>query len=340
MKNKNIKKLILALALASTTLGPTIDKAYATETTSLSEYEEVYENFTQAIEDAKAVKNSYKYINADDYYKKKLDDALAGAEQVKENISPNTVSDDAKINMATSTTYIKFAITDLNGEKASVGELKDLIESHNDFLASDAYKNATIKQKEAYLDAHDKADRVRTIYNYDEESLSKTMVDSYTKDLREAKANIAESYAPVEIKAILKEEIEKASPLRDKGVSYTQKSFDTFMSALRLAETSVEDKSNIKSATEYKEIAETLKSARLALVEVKMSDEKLEAVIKKLEEAIDTNKIAIKSGQTLLEIAPKQVAPVKDKLIKIMEDAREVIEKSEAYLEKIKGIRG
>ena len=69
-------------------------------------------------------------------------------------------------------------------------------------------------------------------------------------------------------------------------------------------------------------------------------NEKLDELIAKLEKAIDNNKIAIKSGETLLEIAPKTVAPVKDKLLKLIKDAKETIEKSEQYLNELKGIKG
>lgn len=62
--------------------------------------------------------------------------------------------------------------------------------------------------------------------------------------------------------------------------------------------------------------------------------------IKLLEEAVMKNKIAVESAEFLLENAPKQVAPVKDKLIKQINNAKMIIEKSEKLLEKARKIEG
>ncbi len=60
-----------------------------------------------------------------------------------------------------------------------------------------------------------------------------------------------------------------------------------------------------------------------------------EDYIRRLEEAIKEHKIAIKAAEFLLENAPKQVAPVKDKLIKLIYKGKIIIEKSENLLNKI-----
>ncbi len=57
-----------------------------------------------------------------------------------------------------------------------------------------------------------------------------------------------------------------------------------------------------------------------------------------LEVAVSKNKVAVKSAEFLLENAPKQIAPVKDKLIRQIEKAKKIIEKSEKLLERAKKI--
>lgn len=61
----------------------------------------------------------------------------------------------------------------------------------------------------------------------------------------------------------------------------------------------------------------------------------LKKYIDQLKEAMMENKIAIKSAEFLLENAPKQVAPVKDKLIKLVENANNIIERSQNILKKL-----
>lgn len=61
----------------------------------------------------------------------------------------------------------------------------------------------------------------------------------------------------------------------------------------------------------------------------------LKKYINQLKEAMMENKIAIKSAKFLLENAPKQVAPVKDKLIKLVENAKNIIERSQNLLKKL-----
>lgn len=341
MKKNNIKKVMLALALAAVAVGPSIEKSYATESTSTqANYYEIYDNFKKAINDAKAIKSNYKYINANDSNQRMLNNALNQAEFLNAKVSRYLVDDGAKINMINATTDIKYALSLLNGEKATVAPIKEQLDKHQDFIDSTSFKNATQKAKQQYLDAYEKANRYYVLNRQDESSVSKVLVDGYVKNLKNAKAAIDDAYAPVANKEMLKEEIALASKLRNDADKYTEKSFETFKSALRLAETSIEDKSTIKTAAEYKEIAETLRSARLALVEKEVKNEKLEELKEKLKKAIDKNKIAVQSAEFLLENAPKQVAPVKDKLIKLLTDAKETIRKSEEYLNELKGIKG
>src|SRR5574344_2047166 len=97
MKNNNIKKVMLALALAAVAVGPTVGESFATESTSQeSNYYEVYDNFQKAISDAKAIKNNYKYINADYSNQRVLDKALSEAELLNSKVKRTVISDTAK----------------------------------------------------------------------------------------------------------------------------------------------------------------------------------------------------------------------------------------------------
>lgn len=60
--------------------------------------------------------------------------------------------------------------------------------------------------------------------------------------------------------------------------------------------------------------------------------------INRLKEAVAENKISVKAGEFLLEKAPKQIAPVKDKLTMLVNNAKGIIEKSEKVLTKLEGL--
>ena len=60
--------------------------------------------------------------------------------------------------------------------------------------------------------------------------------------------------------------------------------------------------------------------------------------INRLKEAVAENKISVKAGEFLLEKAPKQIAPVKDKLTMLINNAKGIIEKSEKVLTKLEGL--
>ena len=74
----------------------------------------------------------------------------------------------------------------------------------------------------------------------------------------------------------------------------------------------------------------------------KKIDEAKKKEIKKhiisLKEAVAENKISVKSGEFLLENAPKQIAPVKDKLTMLINNAKYIIEKSEKVMTKLEGL--
>lgn len=339
MKNNKLKKIILALALASVALAPSIKEAYATETTtSEKNYLEIYQEFKNTIKEAQEIKQNYKYKNADFYYQRGLDQDLKDAEALEEKVSKSAPSDEAKINMATSTGNLKFAIKALNGQKASSKELDELLAEYEKFMKSDAFEHATLKQKTAYMDAYDKAKNYKILYGRDENTLEKVKLDAHTKAIKDAKAAIVDAYAPAENKSVLKKEIALAAVLRDKKDKYTEKSFETFLSALRLAETSVEDKSTMKTAKEYKDIADTLRNARLALVE--KEDENTKELIRSLEEAVEQNEVTVRAVNLLFELSPKKVEGVKDKLLAELEESKQLQKEAREMIAYLKGIKG
>lgn len=61
-----------------------------------------------------------------------------------------------------------------------------------------------------------------------------------------------------------------------------------------------------------------------------------EEQIEELKKSIEANKTAKKSAENLIAIAPKTVAPVRDKLDNLIKKADDIIKRSEAVLEKIK----
>lgn len=61
-----------------------------------------------------------------------------------------------------------------------------------------------------------------------------------------------------------------------------------------------------------------------------------EEQIEELKKSIEANKTAKKSAENLIAIAPKTVAPVRDKLDDLIKKADDIIKRSEAVLEKIK----
>lgn len=61
-----------------------------------------------------------------------------------------------------------------------------------------------------------------------------------------------------------------------------------------------------------------------------------EEQIEELKKSIQANKTAKKSAENLIAMAPKTVAPVRDKLDNLIKKADDIIKRSEAILEKIK----
>lgn len=340
MKKNNIKKIVVAVALAATVFGPKVEKVFATETVLSSQgYYDAYINLEKTINEAVKLKSSYKYINARDYYQKALDREIIGAKEVYNRSALNILSDTTKLNLLNATGDLKLAMDALDGEKASIKELKELVGANDEFVKSFAFTAATKTQREAYLKAYHKAyDFV--VLNDSNDNINKVLADSYYKDLKDKKEVITKAYAPFENKVLLKEEIAISAKLRNDASKYTKKSFDSFLSALRIAETSVEDKATTKTAVEYKELTDALKSARLALVENKVEDEKVKLQRKRLEKSLEENRIAVKAAKLLLDITPEKVKPVKAELVKLIKNSEALAVKAEEALKKLDGIKG
>lgn len=340
MKKNNATKILLALALATAVVGPKIETSYATETVTLEkDYKSVYEDLEAAIKKANEVRNTYKYINASPYIKIRFDYAITNAEDLIKSLDKNKASEKARLNMYSAMGDLRINSDALNGEKTSIKELEELLNANEDFTKSYAFKYASQSEKDAYLDAFNEAYRFY-LYNADDENVSQRKVKAVTDKIKLAKNVITKTYAPLESKQALKDEIAVASQLRNDGSKYTSKSFDSFISALRLAETSVEDKSNIKTAEEYKELTATLKSARLALVKKDELDKDKKLQIKRLEEAKEKNKTSIEAARLLLDIAPEKVKDVKGELLQLIKESEELVEMADKVINELKGIKG
>lgn len=344
MKKNNLKKAMLALMIASAAIVPSIKESHATTTTSTSVdmgtiYFNTLADLRKSIENAKVLKNKYQYLNAGTYYQQNFDNRLKSAEDLEKTLPAYSTDVDKYEKIKDAKAYLDQAIKDLDGKKVSTEDLDKLVKDDTNFMNSDAYKNAKSTEKTAYINAFNEA-RSFLLLNTDNEKISSSKLYTLTKNLEDARNKITNDYAPIANKDALKAEIKTSSALRTEADKYTKASFDAFISALRLAETSVEDKSSKKTAAEYKELTEALKTAREALVKVNKRSGAYESLIKNLEEAIKRNKIAISSAEFLLAKAPKQVAPVKGKLESLLKKSKADIEKAEKKLNELNGIKG
>ena len=338
MKNNNFKKVLLAAAIAATVFGPKVEKVFATETTSSSlSYYDAYINLEKTINEAIKLKESNIYKNARDFYQKALDSKIIESKAVLEKSALSILNDATKLNLIKSAGDLKLAMDALDGEKASIKELNELVNANAEFVKSLAFTTATEAQREDYLKAYNKAYKF-VIMNANNDNINKILADSYYKELKDKKEVITKAYAP--FKVLLKEEIAISAKLRNDASKYTKKSFDSFLSALRIAETSVEDKATTKTAVEYKELTDALKSARLALVENKVEDEKVKLQRKRLEKSLEENRIAVKAAKLLLDITPEKVKPVKAELVKLIKNSEALAVKAEEALKKLDGIKG
>lgn len=341
MKKTNIKKVLLALALATAVVGPAVDKAYATDSVEIDlEYIKIYNELKLALKKAKEEKASYKYLNGSYVSQKGLDAAISDAEELLGKINSSTGIQKTRIAILNATTNLNEAMARLDGNKASIKELKELLDDNRAFTESSSFIYATKAEKDAYVKAYEEANSFVIYYGYDESKLSEAKVAALVKNLKDARMAITKAYEPLENKLALKEEIALASKLRNDGDKYTKKSFDTFLAALKLAETSVEDKAKMKTAAEYKEITETLKSARLALVKNEEIDKDKQRQIKRLEEAKQKNKTSVEAARLLLDIAPEKVKDVKGQLLKLIKESEDLVKMADKLINDLKGIKG
>lgn len=346
MKNNNIKKVILAAALVASVFGPKVEKAYATNTITVSQdYYDAYSGLQNTIKKAKELKESYRYVNARDFYQRALDRQIRESEDVLNQayrniaLDRNLANETSRLILVKSTGDLKLAMDALDGKKASISELKELVNANADFVKSYAFTTATKTEREEYLNAYNKAYQFVVIYGSDD-NINKTLADSYYKELKEKKEAITKAYEPIENKVLLKEEIAISAKLRNDASKYTKKSFESFLSALRLAETSVEDKASKKTALEYKELTDSLRTARLALVENKVEDDFTKAQRQRLQKSLEENRIAVKAAKLLLDVSPEKVKSVKADLLKLIENSEALAIKAEAALKKLDGIKG
>lgn len=347
MKKNNIKKVILAAALVASVFGPKVEKAYATNTITVSqEFYDAYIGLKNTIKQAKEMKETYKYVNALDFYQRALDRQIKASEEVFDKaytnikLDRNLANEATRLDLVNSTRDLKLAMNALDGKKASISELKELLDDNRAFTESSSFIYATKAEKDAYVKAYEEANSFVTYHGYDESKLSESKVAAYVKNLKDARLAITKSYEPLENKGLLKEEIAISAKLRNDASKYTKKSFESFLSALSLAETSVEDKASKKTAVEYKELTKALRTARLALVENKVEDESTKLRRQRLQKSLEENRIAVKAAKLLLDVSPEKVKSVKADLLKLIKNSEALAVKAEEALKKLDGIKG
>lgn len=225
MKKNNATKILLALALVTAVVGPKLETTYAAETVTLEkDYKSVYEDLEAAIKKANELRDTYKYINASPYLKIRFDYAITNAEDLIKGLDKNKASETSRLNMYSAMGDLRINSDALNGEKTSIKELEELLNANEDFTKSYAFKYASKSEKDAYLDAYNEAYKFY-LYNADDENVSLAKVKAVTDKIKIAKNVITKTYAPLESKQALKDEIAVASQLRNDGSKYTQKKF-------------------------------------------------------------------------------------------------------------------
>lgn len=347
MKKNNIKKVILAAALAASVFGPKVEKAYATNTITVSqEFYDAYIGLQNTIKQAKEMIETPRYFNASGYYQRGLDGQIKASEEVFDKayrnikLDRNLANEATRLDLVNSTRDLKLAMNALDGKKASISELKKLVYDNPSFTESSSFIYASKAEKDAYVKAYNEANNFVIYHGYDESKLSESEIAAYVKNLKDARLAITKSYEPLENKGLLKEEIAISAKLRNDASKYTKKSFESFLSALSLAETSVEDKASKKTAVEYKELTDALKKARLALVENKVEDESTKLRRQRLQKSLEENRIAVKAAKLLLDVSPEKVKSVKADLLKLIKNSEALAVKAEEALKKLDGIKG
>lgn len=343
MKNKKIVKLMMAFALAGAVFAPQMEKSFASEKDVVNLYTD--QNYLKAsielantINKAKEAKASYKYLNASKIYRDNLDYRLKVAEETYYEI-PSTYSSSYLINKLTNARYfLQNTIDDLDGKLANTTDLNEYIRDYNyKFADSDEFKNATYSQQMDYRRLIERAEKFAKDRAYGN---SQAVVDNLIEKIKAAKKDIIDSYKNNKARVELNQEIKTSSLLRKKADDYTKSSFESFISTLKLVETSVEDESKAKTIKEYEELREALKKARLALVKVQKTDPDIEKQIKRLEDAIARSSKTVDAAEFLIEKYPNTIKSVRSDLDKLLAKQKKNIEAANKKIAELKGIKG
>ncbi len=343
MKNKKIVKLMMAFALAGAVFAPQMEKSFASKKDVVNLYTD--QNYLKAsmellntINKAKEAKASYKYLNASKIYRDNLDYRLKVAEEVFSE-DPSTYSSSYLINKLTNARYfLQNTIDDLDGKLANTSNIKEYIDDFNKvFRASNEFKNATYSQQSEYYRLIEKAEKFAKEGAYGN---SQSIVDSLEKSLYAAKKAIIDSYKNNTARQDLKDEVATSSELRKKSEDYTKSSFESFISTLKLVETSLEDESKSKSIKEYEELRDALKNARLALVKVNKTDPDIDKQIKRLEDAVARSTKTVDAAEFLIKKYPETIKSVRSELDALLAKQKNNIKKANERIAELKGIRG
>lgn len=343
MKNKKVIKLMMGFALAGAVFAPQMEKSFASEKEIVNLYND--ENYLKAsielantINKAKDAKKSYKYLNASKIYRDNLDYRLKVAEEVYYEL-PSSYSSSYLINKLNNAKYfLQNTIDDLDGELANTSELNEYIHDYYyKFADSKEFKNASYSQRMDYRRLIERADEYSKDGAYGN---SQDVVDTFIDKIKDAKKTIIDSYNNSIARQDLKDEIATSSELRKKADDYTKSSFESFLSTLKLVETSLEDESKSKTIKEYEELRDALKNARLALVKVKKTDPDIDKQIKRLEDAIARSSKTVDAAEFLIKKYPETIKSVRSELDALLAKQKKNIKAANERIAYLKGIRG
>ncbi len=312
MKKNNLKRGILAIALATSFVLGSGNSSFAAEDTSVSQeqsakdaYLEAFNELKETYKDCIAIRYDYTYINSDNYAKSAFKYIMEQAKiyldinDETEEATPMVLSSDdgyriETANVKSHISSLNYAKSKLNGEKIDTDTLYNLTKDANDFIRNDDnYKNATDELRTAFRDALDEANKVLAKGN----SLSEGEYEKAVSDLRDTKAAIIRYVKTEDTKKVLSEKIKETEEIVKNKDKYTENTYKMFDLALTSAK-SIENNPNSK-LEEYEESIKSLKEATEGL-ELKEDADKIKKALKELKAAKEEHEITVKACKMLL----------------------------------------
>lgn len=344
MKKNNLKRGILAIALATSFVLGSGNSSFAAEDTSVSQeqsakdaYLEAFNELKETYKDCIAIRYDYTYINSDNYAKSAFKYIMEQAKiyldinDETEEATPMVLSSDdgyriETANVKSHISSLNYAKSKLNGEKIDTDTLYNLTKDANDFIRNDDnYKNATDELRTAFRDALDEANKVLAKGN----SLSEGEYEKAVSDLRDTKTAIIRYVKTEDTKKVLSEKIKETEEIVKNKDKYTENTYKMFDLALTSAK-SIENNPNSK-LEEYEESIKSLKEATEGL-ELKEDADKIKKALKELKAAKEEHEITVKACKMLLNY-PAIEKNNGDRIRAYLEKSAKVIERANKILE-------